>query len=62
MQNHIDEALRRAILREIGETLQARLREEELPPSLKVQLARLRRLDDQWPRTAFDRSASKKIG
>jgi hypothetical protein len=51
MQNQIDEALRRAILREIGERLQACLREEELTASLRVQLQRLRQLDDQPTRT-----------
>jgi hypothetical protein len=31
MQGHFDETLRRAILREIGERLQAGLREDEIP-------------------------------
>jgi len=59
MLSHIDEALRRAILREIGETLQACLTEGELPASLRVQLDRLRLLDDQSPAT---KRLSEKIG
>jgi len=49
MRNHIDidEALSRAIIREIGERLRASLKEDELPASLKAQLERLDQLDDQ---------------
>ena len=47
MDNQIDEAFRRAILREIGERLQACLTQEELPANLRAQLHELRRLDDQ---------------
>jgi hypothetical protein len=54
MESQIDEVLRRAILREIGERLQACLREEELPARLKAHLHRLRQLDDQSPRTTRD--------
>src|SRR5215475_12070600 len=43
----IDQALRCAITREIGEGLRASLREDELPASLKLQLDRLGQLDDQ---------------
>lgn len=42
----IDEALSRAILREIGERLQSCLGDDELTPSLRVQLDRLRKRDD----------------
>jgi len=45
-QIDIDAAFSRAIIREIGERLQASLREGELPASLKVQLDRLDQLDD----------------
>lgn len=47
----IDKALSRAIRREIGERLQACLGDDELTPSLRVQLDRLRQLDRQSPRT-----------
>lgn len=50
----IDKALSRAILREIGERLQACLEEDELTPSLRVQLDRLRQLDGHSPRTTRD--------
>lgn len=50
----IDRALTRAILREIGERLQACLDEDELTPSLRLQLDRLRQLDDQSPRNTRD--------
>jgi len=42
MLSQIDNALRRAMLQEIGERLQACLREEELPASLSVLLDQLR--------------------
>lgn len=50
----IDRALTRALLREIGERLQACLGEDELTPSLRLQLDRLRQLDDQSPRSTRD--------
>lgn len=50
----IDKALSRAILRVIGERLQACLGQDELTPSLGVQLDRLRQLDGQSPRTTRD--------
>jgi hypothetical protein len=50
----IDKALSRAILREIGERLQACLEEDELTQSLRVQLDRLRQLDGHSPRTTRD--------
>lgn len=53
-QIDIDKALSHALLREIGERLQACLGEDELTPSLGVQLDRLRQLDDQSPRTTRD--------
>lgn len=53
-RSDIDKALSRAILREIGERLQARLGEDELTPSLRVQLDRLRQLDGQSPQTTRD--------
>jgi hypothetical protein len=44
----IDAALSRAIIREIGDRLQASLRDgEELPESLRRQIDRLRELDDE---------------
>jgi hypothetical protein len=55
MQSYLDETLRRAMLREIGERLQACLREDELPASLRIQLDRLRLLDGQSPQTTRDR-------
>lgn len=45
----IDSALSREILREIGERLQACLGDDELTPTLRLQLDLLRRLDDQPP-------------
>jgi hypothetical protein len=59
MQSQIDEALRRAILREIGERLQICLRQEELPASLRVQLDRLCQLDDRSPATKPSEKISK---
>jgi hypothetical protein len=59
MQSQIDEALRRAILREIGERLQACLSEQELPASLRDQLQRLRQLDEQMTRTTRDHPADQ---
>lgn len=50
----IDKALSRATLREIGERLQACLGEDELTPSLRVQLDRLRQQDSQSPRATRD--------
>jgi hypothetical protein len=49
MQNRsgIDELLTRANLQEIGKTLRASLKEDELPPRLRVQLDRLTKLDDE---------------
>jgi hypothetical protein len=48
MRNQVDinVALSRAIIREIGERLQALLGEDELPASLKSQLDRFNQLDD----------------
>jgi hypothetical protein len=45
----IDRAFSRAILREIGERLQACLGDDELTPTLRLQLDLLHRLDDQPP-------------
>jgi hypothetical protein len=45
-QIDIDAAFSRAIIREIGERLQASLREDELPASFRVQLRRLDQFDD----------------
>jgi hypothetical protein len=46
-QIDIDVALSRAIIREIGEGLQASLGDDELPPRLKAQLERINLLDDK---------------
>jgi hypothetical protein len=58
MRNHIDldQALRRAILREIGERLRTSLKEDpELPETFRTQVERLRQLDDQLsPRSKRD--------
>jgi hypothetical protein len=58
MRNHIDidQALRRAIMREIGEKLRASLREDrtELPETFTRQIDRLRQLEDQLPPPTAD--------
>ena len=46
-QIDIDAEFSRAIIREIGERLQASLKEDELPPSFRVQLDSLGQLDDR---------------
>jgi hypothetical protein len=57
---NIDEMLSRAIIREIGERLQARLHEgEELSDTLKRQMERIRELDDE-PSMVAD--SNEKIG
>ena len=45
----IDQALSRAIIREIGERLRASLAEDELTASLKAQLDQLRELEGRSP-------------
>jgi hypothetical protein len=50
MRNHIDYVHSRAIVREIGERLRASLKPvTELPPRLKMQIDRLRELEEQSP-------------
>lgn len=50
MRNHIDYLHSRAIVREIGERLQASLKPEpELPGKLKMQIDRLREVEEQSP-------------
>jgi hypothetical protein len=52
----IDQALRRAIMREIGEKLRASFREDpELPETLTRQIDRLRQLENQLPPPTADR-------
>ena len=59
-QIDIDAAFSRAIIREIGERLQASLREGELPASLKVQLDRLDQLDDHSVAGSRTRTGERK--
>ena len=61
-QIDIDAAFSRAIIREIGERLQASLREGELPASLKVQLDRLDQLDDHSSPVVVPELENEKIG
>src|SRR3974390_285169 len=61
-QIDIDAAFSRAIIREIGERLQASLREGELPASLNVQLDRLDQLDDHSSPVVVPELESEKIG
>jgi hypothetical protein len=56
----IDQMLRRAITREIGERLRGYLKEDELPASLKRHLDRLDQLDNQTQPPVPDRRASGK--
>ena len=61
-QIDIDNELRRAIFREIGERLQGSLREGELPTSLRVQLDRLDHLDDQLSPSVLPELEPEKVG
>ena len=57
----IDYVLRRAIVREIGERLRASLRPEpELPANLRMQIDRLRELEEQSPSIVPDVERWKK--
>src|SRR5262245_45419866 len=61
-QIDIDNELRRAIFREIGERLRASLREGELPTSLRVQLDRLDHFDDQSSPSVIPELEPEKVG
>lgn len=61
-QINIDEALSRAIIREIGECLRTSLNEDELPASLREQLDRINRIDQQSSPLVVPEQGRDKIG
>jgi len=61
-QIDIDAAFSRAIIREIGERLQASLRKDELPARLRAQLHRLDQLGDHSSPSVVPELKSEKIG